>query len=189
MNRTVAALAAVGIATTATLICATTVIAAAHHDAGVRSHTVDAQTLMWRTGENNRVFTTSAKWEVLQMPAGGCRVGQPPSQCGVSSIDSPPIYAKGPISVTFSGMFSRAPVELRFRDGDHLMRPGAVNFKPQRGSNGFSFTFVSPRKGERLCEGPTLEWRSPTGREVRLNKATIVVHYEKFEPTQPVGCV
>lgn len=173
--------------TAAVLICDTAVIAASKPHAGVRSTRVDEQTIVWRTGKDNRAFTTSTKWQELPMPAGGCVVGK--NYCVSSSFSTPIINAKGPISLTFSGMFSRAPVELRFRDGDHLMRPGAVNFRPQPGSNAFSFTFVSPRKGERLCEGPALEWRSPTGQEVRLNKATIVVRYKKFEPQQPVGCV
>lgn len=182
-----ALVAAIGAATAITVTCATAVIAAGKPHAGVRAHRVDEQTIIWRTGNDNRAFTTSKKWVELPMPTGGCVVGK--STCTASSFSEPFIDAKGPISLTFSGMVSRAPIELRFRDGDHLMRPGAVNFRPQRGGNAFSFTFVSPRKGERECEGPALEWRSPTGQEVRLNKATIVVHYQKFEPAQRVGCV
>jgi hypothetical protein len=99
------------------------------------------------------------------------------------------VPAKGPLSLTFSGVFSRAPVELRFRDGARIMRPGAIKFRPMPGSRSVSFTFVSPRHGKRLCTGPTLQWRSPSGKQTRLNKATIVVHYKEFVPKKPVGCL
>lgn len=171
----------------ATLASATSVIAASkRHRAGVTEKAVDTQTIVWRTGERNRVYTTSTKWQVLDMPSGGCAVGS--NACSSSSAPSPLVFAKGPISLTFSGMFSRGPVQIRFRDVERLMKPGAVGFRPESGSHAFSFTFVSPRKGERLCEGPQLEWRTPTGHEVRLNKATVVVHYKKFVPDQQVGC-
>lgn len=175
------------IALGASLVGATSVIAASMYRHGEATKATDTQTIVWRTGRDDRVFTTNTKWQTLPMPSGGCAVGS--NQCVSSSFTAPLIFSKGPISLTFSGLFSRAPVEIRFRDGDHLMRPGAVSFSPQRMSNAFSFTFVSPRKGERLCEGPQLEWRSPTGDEVRLDAATVVVHYKKFEPKQRVGCV
>jgi hypothetical protein len=176
------------IALVGTLVGASSVIAASkRHKVGVAAKATDEQTIVWRTGKRNRAYTTSTKWQVLPMPSGGCAVGS--DVCESSSFPSPLISAKGPISLTFSGMFSQGPVEIRFRDGAHLMRPGAVNFRPEPMGNAFSFTFVSPRKGERPCEGPQLEWRSPTGQETRLNKATVVVHYKKFEPEQQVGCV
>ena len=68
------------------------------------------------------------------------------------------------------------------------MRPGAVTFTPQRGNGAFSFTFASARRGKRECEGPVLEWRSPTGRQVVMDKATIVVHYKKYQPDNSVRC-
>jgi len=176
------------IAIAGTLLGATSVIAASKRDkTGVANKAMDTQTIVWRTGKTNRVFTTGTKWQVLDMPAGGCPVGS--KLCSSSSFPAPLVFAKGPISLTFSGMFSRAAVEIRFRDGEHLMRPGAVSFRPQPLGHAFSFTFVSPRRGERICEGPQLEWRSPTGQEVRLNKATVVIHYKKFEPKQQVGCI
>jgi hypothetical protein len=175
------------VALVGTLVGAGSVIAATkRHKAGVAEKAADTQTIVWRTGKRNRVYTKSTKWQVLDMPSGGCSIGS--NLCVSSSSPSPLIFARGPISLTFSGMFSRAPVEIRFRDVDHLMKPGAVSFRPEPGGDAFSFTFVSPRKGERLCEGPQLEWRSPTGQETRLNKATIVVHYKKFEPDPQVGC-
>jgi hypothetical protein len=177
----------VGVLMIATLVGATSVIAASKYRHGEATKAVDEQTIVWRTGKGDRVYTTSTKWQTLPMPSGGCPVGS--DLCASSSFTAPFVWAKGPISLTFSAMFSRAPVEIRFRDGEHLMRPGAVNFDPRSMSNAFSFTFVSPRKGQRLCEGPELEWRSPTGDEVRLNAATVVVHYKEFKPQQPVGCV
>src|SRR4051812_16025641 len=141
------------IALVGALVGAGSVIAASkRHKAGVAEKAADTQTIVWRTGKRNRVYTTSTKWQVLDMPSGGCSIGS--NLCSSSSFPSPLIFAKGPISLTFSGMFSRGPVEIRFRDGEHLMRPGGVNFRPQPMDNAFSFTFVSPRKGERLCEGP-----------------------------------
>jgi hypothetical protein len=189
MNRPVRTLVGVlVIALIGALVGATSVVAASkRHKTGATEKAVDSQTIVWRTGNSNRVYTKSTKWQVLPMPGGGCAVGG--NQCVFSSFTAPFVYAKGPISVTFSGRFSRAPVEIRFRDADHLMRPGAVNFSPRPMGNAFSFTFVSARRLERECEGPQLEWRSPTGQETRLNAATVVVHYKKFEPKQPGGCV
>jgi len=175
------------LAMTATLAGAGSVIAASKYRHGAVTKATDEQTIVWRSGKGDRVYTSTRKWQTLPMPSGGCPVGS--DLCTSSSFTAPFVWAKGPISLTFSGMFSRAPVEIRFRDGDHVMRPGAVSFSPQRMGNAFSFTFVSPRKGERLCEGPELEWRSPTGGEVRLNAATVVVHYKMFQPEQRVGCV
>src|SRR3954464_6264272 len=133
------------IALVGTLVGAGSVIAASkRHKAGVAEKATDTQTIVWRTGKRNRTFTKSTKWQGLDMPSGGCAVGS--NVCSSSSFPSPLVFAKGPISLTFSGMFSRAPVEIRFRDVDRLMKPGAVSFHPEPGSNAFSFTFVSPRK-------------------------------------------
>jgi len=186
-RRPVALIAAMTIALTGTFVGAGSVIAASRYKHGSADKATDEQTIVWRSGRGDRVYTNSTKWRVLPMPSGGCAVGS--DLCVSSSFTAPFVWAKGPISLTFSGMFSRAPVEIRFRDGDHVMRPGAVNFRPQQGGNAFSFTFVSARKGERLCEGPDLEWRSPTGDEVRLNAATVVVHYKRFKPEDQIGCV
>ena len=171
----------------ATLLTATAVVAAGRERTGIATKATDTQLILWRTGKKNRAYTTKTTWDYLPMPSGGCVVGQ--QGCLIATPPEFMLYAKGPISLTFSGMFSRAPVELRIRDGAHLMRPGRVNFSPGPGNNAFSFTFVSPRKGKRACEGPSLEWRSPTGKEVRLNKATIVVHYKKYEPDSGVACL
>ena len=189
MSRTTRTLAlTIAAALVATLLTATAVVAAGRPKTGFATKATDAQTILWRTGKGNRAFTTSTKWQELQLPDGGCVVGE--SSCrGVAEPAPFMVWARGPISLTFSGMFSRGPVELRFRDGARLMPPGAVNFTPQPGSNAFSFTFVSPRKGTRDCQGPSLEWRSPSGQEVRLNSATIVVHYKSYEPDPSVRCL
>lgn len=32
--------------------------------------------MLWRTSKGNRAYTTSTKWDTLQMPDGGCVVGE-----------------------------------------------------------------------------------------------------------------
>jgi hypothetical protein len=97
--------------------------------------------------------------------------------------------SKGPISLAFSGVFGGGAVEVRFRDGDRVMRPGAVQFKPQGpGADSMSFTFVSPRKTERVCQGPVLEWRSVSGDAVQLNRASVAVYFKRFKPAESARC-
>src|SRR3954454_9273406 len=106
----------IAVAATCTLVTASAVIAASGRPkAGQDTKAVDRQTIVWRTGKRNRAYTRSAHWSELPMPSGGCTVGA--DGCSGSSFDEPLIDAKGPLSLTFSGVFSRAPVQLRFRDG------------------------------------------------------------------------
>ena len=178
-QRSKAVAVAIAAALTATTLTATAVAAARRPAAGITTKATDTQLILWRTAKDGPSSTTSKTWSELRLPSDG-------------SIALPSefmLWARGPISLTFNGMFSRAPVELRVRDGARVMPPGAVNFTPQPGDNAFSFTFVSPRKGKRACTGPLVEWRSPTGQEVRLNKVTIVVHYKAYQPDESVRCV
>jgi hypothetical protein len=188
MSRTTRTLVlTIATASAATVLTATAVVAADRAKTGMTTTGTDAQVLLWRSGEGNRAYTTSTQWQELQLPDGGCVVGE--SGCrGVAAPAPFMVWAKGPISLTFSGSFSRAPVELRFRDGARVMEPGRANFAPHPRDNSFSFTFVSPRTGKRICQGPVLEWRSPTGQEVRLNRVTVVVHYKSYDPG-PARCL
>ena len=177
----------IGIATAAavaaSLLTATAVIAAGRSETGTVAKATDTQVLLWRTGQDNRAFTTSKDWQILPMPDGGCTVGA--SSCVTTEPPEFILSARGPISLTFSGLFSNAPVELRFWDEQHYMEPGTVRFTPHPGNNAFSFTFVSTHEGDWGCGGPELQWRSPTGAEVLLNRATIVVHYKKTTAQSP----
>jgi hypothetical protein len=172
-----------------TLMSGTAVVAAAKHKhakTGYTQQAVDHQRIAWRTGKKNRTYTTSKDWGILEMPSGGCRIGE--TVCAASSDPGLLIPAKGEFSVVFSGNFSRAPVELRLRDG-RVMQPGAVRFRPGHHNNSFSYTFVSPSHRERTCDQVIFEWRSPTGKEVRINEASVAVFYKAFTSDEPVGCV
>lgn len=173
-------------AVTASLLTASAVIAATRSHTGIATTPTDTQALLWRTGQDNRAFTTNKDWRTLPMPDGGCIVGA--STCAAYTPPEFLLSATGPVSLTLSAVFTRAPVELRFWDGQHYLQPGAVRFTPRPGNNAFSFTFISTHKGAWTCTGPELQWRSPTGAEVRLNRATIVVHYKK-SPDTPRRCI
>jgi hypothetical protein len=165
------------------------VIAASRSATGISSKSLDRQIVLWRTGRENRVYTTSTKWTPLPMPSGGCPLGRPESHCAVPEPSQFRLPSKGPISLTFSGVFGGGAVEVRFRDGDRVMRPGAVQFKPGGpGEASVSFTFVSPRRTERVCQGPELEWRSVSGDAVQLNRASIAVYFKRFKPAESARC-
>jgi hypothetical protein len=86
------------------------------------------------------------------------------------------------VSVTLSVQISGAPAEFRVSTAEYarqkykVVGPGSVYFDPMGGTNSFSFTFMkdatSPGNREMI-----LEWKSPTGGEVTLEKLSVVVIY------------
>ena len=139
------------------------------------------QLLSWRQGKGNAVFTEGRGWQNMAILEHGC---SPDESCeGPQGIMVP---SRGPISVTFSGNFSRAPVAVRVHDIDGNMHPGSASFRPTRRGHSFSYTFVAGRTIY-PCRVIQLQWKSPTGDRVRMSKATVVVHNREDEPTS-FGC-
>ncbi len=88
------------------------------------------------------------------------------------------------MTVTVSAQVSGAPVEFRLRStnvGDQTVtsRPGRVRFVPDANGDAFSFQWVE--RGNRAAVHVidlVLEWRSPTGTQVTLNRGDMAVAYQ-----------
>ena len=87
------------------------------------------------------------------------------------------ILKRGPISVSFNGVVTGAPAQLRIEtlDGD-ILSPRRLTVDPAKDKN-VSFTFVGAGGGGKECELVSLKWRSPTGSETRLRYGNLIVNH------------
>jgi hypothetical protein len=92
---------------------------------------------------------------------------------------------------TFSGALSAAPVEIRVIDrgapgNAQVLAPGTASFTPAKHGRSFSFMWesTSPRRDDDCGSAIRMEWRSPTGREVKLHRSHVVIHYQAREGTR-----
>ena len=90
---------------------------------------------------------------------------------------------RGRVTMTFSGDFSGAPVELRARQGGgrgaRILQPEAASFDPSNGTTSVSFTFVLAGANNHSagCRSYAIDWRSPTGEAVTFNRGNVVLTY------------
>jgi hypothetical protein len=145
---------------------------------------------MWRMGYT--IQTSKKTWSDLPMNWGGCEIG---GACGSQTPDGLSIPSTGRLIFTFSGNFSHAPVELRVIDtgapaNGQILAPGPASFAPTKNGHSFSFTWESPGgKRNDTCATPLrMEWRSPTGEEVRLHHSHVVVQFQELERDDRGGC-
>lgn len=143
---------------------------------------VDHQKVAWRIGSGNVVATRSTSWQPLPLNNGECRVG---IQCEATNPIL--VQSNGDIALSFSGNFTRAPVEIRVKDAEKVMRPGVAKFEPTARGQSFSYTFIGLAKSGK-CRGIQLEWRSPTGNETRMTRAAVVVDYKGTKPPSRGEC-
>ncbi|HEX2196263.1 MAG TPA: hypothetical protein VHJ76_04990 [Actinomycetota bacterium] len=96
--------------------------------------------------------------------------------------------ARGPITVDLSVEVEGAPVEFRVRTtGNREMKPGTVTFAAGAEPDARSFTFASRGTAKARCHYYVVEWRSPTGAEVRVNRGS--AHLVLRAPRPPIDCV
>ena len=89
------------------------------------------------------------------------------------------IVARGPITATFSGDFSGAPVELRVSSGGEAFAPGAARFEPLGDLRSFSYVFGTAGQRRGGCVRVAVNWRSPTGEQVTLDQAALALTYRR----------
>lgn len=162
---------------TALAVGAPMAVLAAARIAGDGMARVDTQAFQWGrhdrqqtgggTGETSST-TTSTRWR---------RVGVHGPSFAYSPLR---ISTTGPISATISVNVKGAPVEFRLKDTGRIMRPGKAEFAPQTNDTSRSFTYVRGGDGsEDGCRNLQLEWRSPSGRKVVLDRVALVVTYSR----------
>ena len=89
-----------------------------------------------------------------------------------------------PMTVTVSAQLSGAPVEFRVRSTNvgsqtTFARPGRVRFVPTAGGDAFSFQWIDPGDTAAVhMHDLVLQWRSPSGQPVTLDRGDMSVSYE-----------
>ena len=90
-----------------------------------------------------------------------------------------------PMAVTVSAQLTGAPVEFRLRatnvgDQTTTSRPGRVRFVPDGGgADAFTFQWIEPNGTAAVhVDDLQLEWRSPTGQPVTMDRGDLSVLYE-----------
>jgi hypothetical protein len=95
---------------------------------------------------------------------------------GLSGFD---ICALGKLTVTLSVELTGAPAGFRVKVDGLVMQPGAVRFVPAGEHDSFSFTFVGNVDSSRnKTHYFKVQWRSPTGQAVLLERGTLVLEYQ-----------
>lgn len=138
-----------------------------------RSYEIDRQAFQWRDDNST---TSSEEWRALPMVREGSEAIQPAAE----PLD---FIARGPMSVTFSGDFAGAPVQIRVIERQKAYRPGRATFDPTPWDSSKSFTFVSGGSDEARCLALFVQWRSPTGGEVTFRRGDVVVTYNRPQST------
>ena len=162
----------VGITALAVLLVAVTFTvanAAGSASGGSGKHRVTTQAYQWRA---DPLRTTSEVWKPLRLRGG----------------DQILVVGRGRMTATLSGDFVGAPMRFRLVGNGRVMRPGPTAFTGRPGSSSFSYTFVAQPVPEETCYNVHAEWRSPTGREIVMKRASLVVNYHEQPPAPDTGC-
>jgi hypothetical protein len=129
---------------------------------------LDRQQAAWKTSP---ISTSSSDWETL------------PRLSFVSSgSTSHTLCARHELSVSLSANLRGAPVLFRVvLDGGAILEPGPARFVPVSGAQTFAATFVGSAGTFEGSDGHALEvqWRSPTGGVVTLDRGVANVLYER----------
>ena len=91
------------------------------------------------------------------------------------------VCALGQVTATLSVEVNGAPASFRIReDGGPIIAPGAVRFVPAGDHDSFSFTFLANAAPFEANDnhGFGVEWRSATGQQTTLERATFNLQYE-----------
>ena len=91
------------------------------------------------------------------------------------------ICALDQVTATLSVELNGAPASFRIReDGGPIIAPGAVRFVPAGAHDSFSFTFLANAAPFEANDnhGFGVEWRSATGQQTTLERATLNLQYE-----------
>ena len=92
------------------------------------------------------------------------------------------VCALNQVTATLSVELSGAPVRFKIVvDNGTTMPPGAVQFIPAGSHDSFSFGFVQSVSPLENNDHHTfqVDWRSPTGKQVTLERGTLNLQYEK----------
>ena len=80
------------------------------------------------------------------------------------------------------GLVGRGPVGIRLEmDETQLVAPGAIRFDPSFGTTAFSYIFAMPTVAH-ATHSFDLQWRSPTGSSVQMNRGLVNLLYQFGNP-------
>ena len=97
------------------------------------------------------------------------------------------VNSGGPIMATVSGAFTGEAIEIRVRGASDLYRPGTAVLFPNGPAETLSASFAKSHSRRAGCHTVSVEWRSPSGAEVSVNAANVVLRYRSAEDA--VGCI
>jgi hypothetical protein len=99
----------------------------------------------------------------------------------VPALNAIRICPIGTIAVTLSVELHQAPAGFRIKlNGSQTLKPGRVRFVPAGIHGSASFTFVSSPSPSNRASFLAVQWRSPTGRLVKLERATLIARYRGY---------
>ncbi|MGH3850261.1 MAG: hypothetical protein ACRDRT_11230 [Pseudonocardiaceae bacterium] len=149
---------------------------------GLHQQKVDSELLLWHT---HATTSSSRAWSELPLTSGTCK-----GDIDACTFSPVLVRSNGRLTITWSGVIAGAPVEMRVLDrstnGNSVLAPGIVSTKDHAGM--VSFTFVSTDLHKDACQGIAIQWRSPTGKLVKISKTTTVVRYKDSGRTEKLGC-
>lgn len=152
---------------TAAVVVPTTLWAAGRASSGDQGR-VNRQSMEWITAP---LSTSSQDFQDLGDP-------------NISGDEGITVVNRGPATITFTGDFSGAPVELRAMKNDQVAQPGVATFDPTTGTTTATFTFFAPAGNRVGCRTYAIHWRSANGKTVTLNHGGFAVTYNRDSTTK-----
>jgi hypothetical protein len=120
---------------------------------------IDHVTMVWPAAGYT---TSSSAWRT--MPGGFFREG-----------------TVGAVAITLSTDLRGAPVRFRVLVNGKSLPQGVAHFAPSRGDTSRSYSWVLP-KSDGTCQNFQVQWRSPTGKRLKLRHADTVAIYNAPKP-------
>lgn len=74
---------------------------------------------------------------------------------------------------------------------NRVTEPGTAVFDPTNGTTTATFTFFAPGGGKVSCRTYSIQWRSPSGKEVTLKHGGFAIAYNHDDTTKDglrIGC-
>lgn len=95
------------------------------------------------------------------------------------------VPADGLVTATLDVNVTGGLTDFRITDNSKVAQPSYATFRFSRGASAGSFTFSRDDNPTQCGRTIRLQWRSPSGRQVRLHNGVVLVDYQTSPGTQP----
>jgi hypothetical protein len=154
------------------LVAVTGIAATALHPVTYSPRDVDHQ--MFRTFGPFSLVRPTTDWRVVPT---------------LGPSDGITIVANSGVTATLSVQLHGAPVEFRVMlgrapyDSYVMLRPGVVRFDPGTAVQSFTFSFLRPLPTTQATYEVVVDYRSPTGAPIDVDKGSVIVQYGTSDRT------